>query len=168
MKRSVGGVARGFRTPRGARARRHDPYRVDGKLAGAAYCGKCAATYQRGRWSWKPKTATARAQVCPACRRIQEGQPAGVLRITQELAARPEELLHLIHNVEHHERLEHPLERVMSMAVSGKTLVVQTTGIRIAQRIADAISRAFHCEVDSDFLNDQELVRIRLAPRAAR
>ncbi len=91
-----------------------------------------------------------------------------MLHIHKDLTARPEELVHLVRILEHHERMEHPLERVMSIVDAGKMLVVHTTGIRMAHQIADAVSSAFHAEVKSDFLNDQELVRIRVAPRPAR
>jgi hypothetical protein len=164
-QRSSGGVSRGFRTGRGVGGTRHDPYRDDAKREGPAYCSSCGATYRRGRWTWLARPADAVAKRCPACRRISEQQPGGVVSIPARAAPSRGELLHLIRNAEQRERARHPLERLMSLRRAGGELLIETTGPHAARSIASAVARTMHCELAHEFLHDQDLVRFRLVAR---
>ncbi len=70
-------------------AHRGDPYRQSEKLAEPAVCPDCQASYHRGRWSWDPPAAGATPHRCPACMRIRDGAPAGLLRLDGTFLARP-------------------------------------------------------------------------------
>ena len=75
---------------RSVRARMHDPYKAKGKLQEPSVCRKCNAVYHKGRWTWDPAPAKSHDLLCPACERIQDGAPSGVLLLTGELLLRTE------------------------------------------------------------------------------
>lgn len=161
MASAVRSVSRGFRRGRGEGRERQDPYRRDGKLAGPGCCPGCGAVYLRGRWSWRGRPYGARSIECPACERIRERTPAGILTLDGGAANRRAELLGLVHNVEGRERALHPLERVMILRERRDGLYVETTGVHLARRIAEALRRSFHTAAALDFARGEELVRVR-------
>lgn len=154
-------VSKGFRRGRGEGRERHDPYRSDAKRAGPGCCSGCGAVYLRGRWSWRARPYGARAMECPACARIRERTPAGILVLDGELGERRGELLGLVRNVEERERSQHPLERLMSLRERKDGLHVETTGVHLARRIADALRRTFHAQAEFEFSPGEDLVRVR-------
>lgn len=160
------GKSRGFQRGRGGSGR-HDPYRSDAKLAGPGCCPGCGAVYLAGRWSWRRRPKGARGIECPACTRIRERVPAGILQLEGDLGSRRDELLGLVRNVEERERLQHPLERVIAIRERRGGLQVETTGVHLAQRITGALERAFHRAATLDFAPGEELLRARwIAPEA--
>lgn len=152
--------SKGFQRGRGG-AKRHDPYKRDGKLAGPGCCPGCGAVYLAGRWSWRKRPYGARGIECPACTRIRERCPAGILRLEGELGARRDEVLGLVRNVEERERLQHPLERVIAIRERRFGLLVETTGVHLARRITDALQRAFNTAAELDFAPGEDLLRAR-------
>ena len=158
-------VSKGFRRGRGEGRELHDPYRRDGKRAGPGCCTGCGAVYLRGRWSWRVRPYGARAMECPACERIRERTPAGILRLDGELGARRGELLGLVRNVEERERSQHPLERLILVRERKDGLHIETTGVHLARRIADALRRTFHLPAEFDFAPGEELLRVRWPAR---
>lgn len=159
-------ISKGFRRGRSEGRERHDPYRRDGKRAGPGCCTGCGAVYLRGRWSWRVRPYGARAMECPACERIRERTPAGILRLDGELGTRRGELLGLVRNVEERERGQHPLERLMVVRERKDGLHVETTGVHLARRIAEALRRSFHEPAQLEFLPHEELVRVRWPARS--
>ena len=88
-----------------------------GKLPQVTACPSCGATYRAGRWTWKPAPTDAHEKTCPACERIAERYPAGVLRVEGMFAARHrDDLIGLVRNVEQRERSRHPLKRIIKIA----------------------------------------------------
>jgi hypothetical protein len=153
-------AARGFRRGRGVGGTRHDAYAPRQKIAGPACCSGCGAVYDAGRWSWRARPNACASIVCPACRRIRDRFPAGVLRFEGDLGAREAEILGLLKNVEAREKRDHPLERLMSVRRAGGGLTVETTGLHLARCLAGALERAFHREAEIRFLREQDLVRV--------
>ncbi|MCC7014789.1 MAG: ATPase [Planctomycetes bacterium] len=156
---------RGTRSGRGEGRRRHDPYKLDAKLPGSAFCGSCGVSYARGRWSWAPRGAAAEMRTCPACRRIADKVPAGILRVSRDVARSFDELMHLMWNREHRERSQHPLERVLAVRSSRDWIQIETTGVHLARRLGAAIARTFHGELETEYLRGQDLARISVTPR---
>lgn len=167
MTSAMRSVSKGFRRGRGEGGERHDPYRRDGKRAGPGCCSGCGAVYLRGRWTWRARPYAARAMECPACERIRERTPAGILQLGGELGKRREELRGIVRNVEERERGQHPLERLIVVRERRDGLYVETTGVHLAHRIADALRRTFHVSAALDFSPGADLLRVRWpAPRA--
>ena len=123
----------------------HDSYAMEAKPSGSKVCDVCGVVHHAGRWSWR---ATPIGPVsggrCPACQRIDDHYPAGIVRVPQRLVEPHGDLLNLIRNVASAEREEHPLERIMAIEHADGALVVTTTGTHLARRIASKLSRQLH------------------------
>ncbi len=141
---------------------RHDVYRQAKKWPEPTQCSKCQAVFVNGRWTWAEPIQTAHKTVCPACRRIEDKYPAGVVEISGPFFAEHRtDIENLIRNVEQAEKGEHPLERIMAIADEEGTTVVSTTGVHIAQRIGKALARAYEGDLTISYGDAEQSVHIR-------
>jgi hypothetical protein len=139
---------------------RSDPYALDAKLAEPAACSRCGASYHDGHWQWQPAAAGAKAVLCPACRRIEDGIPAGYLTIDDVPAGdRRDELLRLIEHHEARARNEHPLERVIAIEQTPERVVVTTTDIHLARGLATAVKAALGGSMRLRYSKGEKLLR---------
>jgi NMD protein affecting ribosome stability and mRNA decay len=138
-----------------------DPYALRAKLPDPTACPSCGALYRRGRWTWGAAPADARRTKCPACRRIADGYPAGILRLAGPFTKRhADEIRGLVRNVEEREKKEHPLKRVMSVRKRGDALVVTTTDEHLARGIGEAVRHAYQGELDYRFSEAENVLRL--------
>jgi hypothetical protein len=122
---------------------RSDPYGLRAKLPDPSACTECRAIYRAGRWAWGAPAADAASVVCPACRRIADRYPAGVVELRGDYATEHrEELERLARNVEERERAEHPLKRIAWVAAKSGALEIATTDPKLARGIGAALRRA--------------------------
>ena len=141
--------------------KRHDVYQETHKWPEPTWCTTCGALFSNGRWSWQEAPAKAHETLCPACRRIADHYPAGYIEIKGSFfAEHQDEILNLIHNVEKQEKSEHPLERIISITVESEHPLVTTTGIHLARRIGEALSRAYKGELSFQYLEGEESIRV--------
>ena len=90
---------------------------MPGKLPDPSVCPTCKAAYHNGRWTWDAAPADAHRQECPACRRVADDYPAGIVTMRGSfLAPHGEEIRNLLHNVETREKQNHPLKRIMAIS----------------------------------------------------
>lgn len=144
-----------------ARAVRGDPYASRGKLSDPSACTECRAIYRAGRWVWGAPPADAAQVVCPACRRIADGYPAGVVELSGGyVASHREELERLARNVEERERSEHPLKRIASIEEKDGTLAIATTDAKLARGIGTALRRAHRGTLRVPPTSRESLVRV--------
>lgn len=95
--------------------------------------------------------AWANQTVCPACRRINDDYPAGIVELSGSFfAGHKEEILNLLKNEEVLEKKEHPMERIIKILEEDKGTVVSTTGIHLARRLGDAVNRAYQWFIKSN------------------
>ena len=86
---------------RSVRVRKHDLYKAKGKLQEPSVCRECNAVYHNGRWTWAPVPSDRHDVVCPACARIRDDAPSGVLLLTGTFVAlHRDEVLGLARNEE--------------------------------------------------------------------
>ena len=138
-----------------------DPYGLRGKLPDPTVCPTCGALYRAGRWTWGAAPEGARRTRCPACRRIAEDYPAGILTGGGEfVAAHREEIRNLVHNVEEREKQRHPLKRVMSLREEEGAFVVTTTDARLARGIGEALQHAYQGELEYRFSETESVFRV--------
>lgn len=143
--------------------REHDTYGLKGKLPDPTACPDCGASYQAGRWSWQPVSDDARQTRCPACRRLADDYPAGVVRIDGAFwQAHREEIEGLARNLEEREKAEHPLKRIMRMVeAEDGSLEITTTDAHLARGIGVALHDAYEGELDYRFTDGENLFRVR-------
>ena len=140
---------------------RHDPYQAAGKYPEPAHCSTCSALFHRGRWQWGSALPGGTLVTCPACRRIADKLPAGIVTLEGAFVeAHRDELVHLARNEAERERAEHPLNRIMDVDAGAARVVVTTTDIHLPQRIGEALKSAYDGELDVRYGDDEYTVRV--------
>ncbi|HSK41658.1 MAG TPA: BCAM0308 family protein [Arenibaculum sp.] len=150
----------------------HDPYRARLKMAGPAICPQCNAVYEQGRWHWGPRPTAAGGAaggaageaaeeaveeaveeiVCPACRRIADRCPAGIVTLSGAyVGPHQDELLALVRHQHELETAEHPLNRIMDIRDTADGFEVTTTDIHLPRRIGEALRRTHHGDLTLHF-----------------
>jgi hypothetical protein len=149
---------------RSVRRPKHDPYKAKGKLREPSVCRQCKAVYHKGRWTWDPVPSDRHDLVCPACERIRDGAPSGVLLLTGEfVASHRDEILGLVRNEETRVKAEHPLARIIKIedqAEAPKGLVITTTDPHLARRMGEALHHAHHGTLTFRYEKDEDLIRV--------
>jgi len=161
MRRKRSTTHPGAGTPRSAHQIHEEK---PGKLPEIAACPRCGASYRGGRWTWKTAPAGAYERVCPACQRIADDYPAGVLHVGGRFAAsHRDELLALLRHVEERERNEHPQKRIMAIADEDTGFAVSTTDAKLAESFGRALKRAYEGTLERSATTSerQNLVRVR-------
>ncbi|MEN8189890.1 MAG: BCAM0308 family protein [Thermodesulfobacteriota bacterium] len=142
--------------------KRHDVYREEQKWPEPTLCSQCQSIFKDGRWQW-PDTTPQEANnvVCPACQRIADNYPAGHIELKGTFLRKHwQEINNLIHNEEKLEKGEHPLERIMAIEETEEFTVITTTGIHIARRIGEAVSRAYKGEFSCTYGDGEKTIRV--------
>jgi hypothetical protein len=129
-----------------------DPYQAQQKPQEPTACPQCKAVYHNGRWQWGQKPADSHAELCPACRRVNDDLPAGIVTLHGAWARQhKDELIGLARNEEAAEKPEHPLNRIAKIEEMDDGLVISTTDIHLPRRIGEAVRHAFHRHLDLHF-----------------
>jgi len=145
----------------------NDAYRPAAKSSRPLLCPRCKATYRRGRWRWGTPAAGAERQLCPACRRIEQGYPAGYIGLSGAFfAAHREEILARIRHCESQEKAAHPLERVMAIEKTRGGARVTTTSVHLARLVGHALEHAFKGDLSQSYSRGDNVLRV-LWSRAA-
>jgi NMD protein affecting ribosome stability and mRNA decay len=132
-----------------------------GKPHQPMYCRQCGVTYQDGRWQWSPRPEGAVGAQCPACRRIQERTPAGIVTLRgARVPALKDDIVQLARHKERAEKPEHPLNRIMAIRETRDGLAIDTTDIHLPRRIGQAVRRAYRGRLATKFKEDAYFVRI--------
>ena len=138
-----------------------DPYRARAKPAEPTFCPDCRAVFRSGRWRWGDPPADAGPSVCPACQRVRDDYPAGIVTLRGDFVApHREEIVGLARNVEAREKPEHPLKRIMDVRDEDDALVIRTTDLRLARSIGDALHSAYEGELDYQYTEGGNVLRV--------
>jgi hypothetical protein len=141
--------------------KRHDPYQTAQKYAEPTSCSDCGAVFHRGRWHWASAPEGAHKALCPACRRIRDKLPAGLVTLEGAfLTAHRDELIGVMRNVAAHEREEHPLHRIIDIDEKPERVEVTTTDIHLPQRIGEALESAYRGDLELFYGHDEYMVRV--------
>ena len=100
----------GARRDRTVQEHQHDTYKLRRKLKEPTVCSECRAFFHKGRWTWGPAPTNAIGIVCPACLRVRDKYPKGLVTIKGEgTGEQHEQVIGLVKNTEEIENKEHPL-----------------------------------------------------------
>lgn len=163
MSKPAAGVAirRGSRRDRTIQPHDHDMYRMPRKPEEPSRCPDCGATFERGRWNWGRKTTEAAKLRCPACSRIRDRAPMGIVTLSGEfLQQRREEIMNLVSHEEATAKGAHPLARLMGVEDNADRTVISTTDLHLARRIGEALHDAYGGELRLQYLRGRDFVRV--------
>jgi hypothetical protein len=142
---------------------RGDAYALREKLPDPTACPACGALYRDGRWIWGSPPADAHRTLCPACRRVEDDLPAGLVSVEGAFAAdHRDEIVGLVRNLEEREQREHPLKRIIRISEPEEGgLEIATTDAHLARGIGKALHHAYEGELEAPFTDEENLVRVR-------
>lgn len=145
-------------------ATNQDAYRLSRKFPEPTVCTECKAVFQGGRWQWPAEGVStpkaAKQTVCPACRRVRDEYPAGMLTISGEfLRLHKADVMAVFRAEEELEVADHPLNRVIDLREDDTEITVTTTDIHLPRRIAEALYRAYEGDLSIDYADDEQSVR---------
>ena len=141
-----------------------DPYLSRHKPPEPALCPRCGLHFDKGRWQRGRAPVGAQPYLCPACRRIEDDLPGGVVTLHRLPRHLKDQVIGLVRNVEAAENAEHPLNRVIAIEDAEDGLVVRTTDIHLPRRLGEAVKRAYHGTLDIDFDDDGYFARVDWHP----
>jgi NMD protein affecting ribosome stability and mRNA decay len=148
---------------RSVRAWKHDQYKAKRKLREPSVCRECQAVYHKGRWVWGPGPSDSHQVICPACERIRDSAPSGVLLLIGEFVAKHrEQVLGLARNEEARLKAEHPLARIIKIedqTEAPEGVVITTTNPHLARRIGEALNHAHRGTFACRYEENEDLLR---------
>ena len=131
---------KGQRTPRSL-----DAYEEKGGIKGVAYCS-CGAVYRNKRWFCEESVTDkyeGHELVCPACRRIADQNPAGIVSLSGDFLAEHEsEIRNQITNTAQSAVAKNPLGRVMDTCNEKDGITITTTDVKLAQKIGREVFKS--------------------------
>jgi hypothetical protein len=114
-----------------------------------------------GRWTWTEIINNFKETICPACKRINDNYPAGFIEIKGQFYSEHEqEISNLVHNTEKLEKHDRPLERIMGTKFGRDRATLTTTGIHIARRIGEALSRSYQGNYSFQYGEGEKSIRV--------
>ena len=144
------------------------PFRSLRKSPGGTRCTGCGLVYRDGRWTrGGDGRKLRRPGICPACRRIREGCPAGILKMSTLRKVQRAAVLRRIDRVARRAESEHPLERIMRLDQDHGRLVVYATDSHLIARLGKALRNDLGGSLDLRFGEDEFLLA-RWTPPAER
>jgi len=156
--------ARQGRHDRLIQERIHDPYKSKHKLPDHTVCPDCKAVFSAGRWQWLEKVKPSEDfSKCPACSRIHEKVPAGMLTLSGEFFQdHRDEILNLLHNKVNAEKALHPLKRLMDLEEQADGSMLATfTDTHLPRDVGQALAHAYQGEIDIQYAQGEDLTRVK-------
>jgi predicted Zn-ribbon and HTH transcriptional regulator len=149
-------------------AGRHRPSRASSE---PAVCEACGAVYANRRWTAagsgsadleRKHLRPAQSTVCPACTQQRIGEPRGFVFLDGSFfVAHHEEIEQLLHNEAERAAEDNPLARIMDWKRGdGHKLTVTTTTEHLAQRLGNALEKAYGGNTHYDFSHENKLARV--------
>ena len=145
-----------------------DPYIPDMKPGGVAQCRECRSVYAGQRWELESQAAQdlAKAEcvsdtLCPACQKIRDRMPGGIVNLSGEFLGRhEEEIVNLLHHENNQAMHINPLERIMDIEHSDGNLLIYTTNEKLAQKLGRAVHKAYSGTVEYKWSKGTKLARV--------
>jgi len=149
--------------------RETDPYIPLKSPSDVGACPKCHSIRRNKRWypagkefaALTRKTGAVVVERCPACRKIADGFPSGVVLLRGGyLRDHRDEILKLIRNEERRAMGFNPLERIISVTEQADRMEITTTDEKLAQRIGRQVRKACGGAVSYKWSEDSKLLRV--------
>jgi NMD protein affecting ribosome stability and mRNA decay len=137
-----------------------DAYLPKRGLPEGAYCRGCGIVYHNKRWQMGLH-GDGVAVLCPACQRMADHNPAGVVTLSGPyLASHKNEILNTIKQEEVKSREKNPIGRIMEIKEEGDHITVTTTEDKLAQKLGREVYKSQKGELRYQWSHDQRMVRV--------
>lgn len=148
--------------------RSSDVYLPKRGLEEKSFCKTCGALYHNKRWyTDEAELRTLREEaginkvVCPACQRIEDGNPAGIVILSGGYVAKhARDILNAVKHVEAKSMLKNPLGRIMEVKEAENMITISTTEDKLAQKLGREIFKAHHGELHYQWSHEENFVRV--------
>lgn len=158
----------GISDKRGRKRTSDDPYLPESGLKEPALCQGCRAIYRHKRWQIEPDAATAMASdpdvqwvTCPACQKIAEHYPEGIVTLRGDYLWRHEtEIRNILSNEAERVMAKNPISRIMSMATTDGSLIIETTEQKLAEHLGRTLNRAHNGELQVAWSGSPRVCRV--------
>jgi NMD protein affecting ribosome stability and mRNA decay len=145
-----------------------DPYLPTEHLPDDTVCKGCDAVYRQQRWVRDAalrelllSAGTPSQALCPACRKIEERSPDGVLVLRGAYwPAHRSEILHLVRNEVAQASRKNPLGSLLGIHEEDCELVIETTNAKLAQRLGRSLEKAHHGQAEYHWSEEDRLLRV--------
>ena len=159
---------RGFEEKGQRAARSTSNYLPKEGIKEVAICTGCKALFWNKRWYLDENVSSKLSLdmvknevVCPACQRIADKNPAGIVTFSGEyLAEHRDEILNAIKNSEEKSRSKNPLARIMAIKPEKDALVILTTDDKLAQKLGRDINKAHNGTLEYKWSREDSFVRV--------
>ncbi|MEK6546191.1 MAG: BCAM0308 family protein [Nitrospinota bacterium] len=146
----------------------NDPYIPKGSKHEMSICKGCHAIYKGKKWfideelyKTNIKRKTASVVTCPACLKIKDNFPSGVVTLEGGfLKNHEDEILNLVRNEGDRSLRDNPLERIMSINKNKGRIEILTTNEKLAQKIGKSVFKAYSGELEYKWSEDDKFVRV--------
>jgi hypothetical protein len=147
-----------------------DPYIPRKAAPRMGVCPTCHAIRDGHRWLFDDRMArmlmkrTGEVDLhrCPACRKIADGFPFGLVTLEGGfLALHHDEILAIVRNEEKRAMGANPMARIMTLGERDGRMEIATTDEKLAQRIGREVHKACRGEVQYAWSDDVKLLRVR-------
>ncbi|MEN6521224.1 MAG: BCAM0308 family protein [Armatimonadota bacterium] len=145
-----------------------DPYITSVRPEEIRICSVCGAIFSGQRWYLKSqvdpdklKDQQVRYTVCPACHKIRDRSPGGIVQLMGKfLIIHKQDILNLIRKEGERAMAINPLERIIDIEGEGSTYDVTTTNEKLAQKIGRALHKAYDGEIIYKWSENNKLLRV--------
>ena len=146
-------------------------HRTRRAMSEPATCKQCGAIYANRRWTPAQNTATNKKHqrnriiqmtVCPACKQAADGEPRGFVYLDGAfLVEHRKEIERLMLNEAKRAGEDNPLARILEFKEGNDhKLTVTTTTEHLAQRLGNAVEKAFGGDVRYNFSHENKFTRV--------
>jgi NMD protein affecting ribosome stability and mRNA decay len=159
----------GISDKRGREKTSTDPYLPEEGLKETSLCESCHALYHNKRWYLDAQafeTAKAGGEfhwvTCPACQKIAEHYPEGIVTLCGDyLWDHEEEIRNILKNEEDKAMAKNPLERIIRMERQDDELIIETTEEKLAEHLGRALHKAHQGELKVSWGQEHAVCRVR-------
>ena len=139
-----------------------EPYLPKRGLPEGAFCRGCGIVYHNKRWQHDGVEVEKSCEVlCPACQRMEDHNPAGVVTLSGPyLASHKEEILNTMKQEESKSREKNPIGRIMEISDEEGRITVTTTDDKLAQKLGREVYKSQKGELHYQWSHDQRMVRV--------
>lgn len=148
----------------------HDPYMKKDAYTDPTICPTCGLVYHDKMWHNNKefveeikKKHNYDQKDCPACRKIKDDYPLGVLILQGSIINNTQkvtEIKNLIRHETEKEANSNPLARIFKVEEFPDRIEIKTTTEGLAKRLGNAIQKAFQGDLELVFSENDKFLRV--------